>query len=853
MQPSSKAIQKRNQPSALRRLPLAAAIYFALSSTAFAQDAALENEPETDAPAQAQPASKKKATTLGTVTVSAQKREENLQRVPISINAIGAVKLDALNISDFGAAMAILPAVSFDTGEGGSTTPFMRAVANGENGNHSGPQPSVGVYIDEQPITTIGGLLDVHLYDINRVEALAGPQGTLFGASSQAGTIRIITNKPDTSAFAAGYSFELNSVSHGGNGYIAEGFVNVPISKSAALRVVAWDEHDAGYIDNVEGTRTYPGWDDLSGGHGTINNSAVAEDDYNDVDTKGARAALKINLGENWTVTPEVMTQTQKTHGNFAMDPEIGDLKIQKWFPEEYDDHFTQSALTVQGKIGNFDLTYAYTHLNRNIDSVSDYSDYAFWYDAYYQEYYTSQGYANYYGELFVDDNGNFINPSQLIAGRDDYTKTSHELRISSPQENRFRFIAGYFWQEQEHKILQNYTLAGDFATAYSVTGWPDTLWLTNQLRQDQDSAFFGEISYDFTDKLTVTGGMRWYHYDNSLKGFFGFSANWSEKYGEFQCFSDEQFQGAPCVNLDDAVKNNDSIGRVNATYTINDSKLVYLTWSQGFRPGGVNRSNPTGQSPVYQPDILTNYEFGWKTSWADNTLTFNGAIFQENWEDMQFGFIPPGGAGLTVIRNAGSSRIRGFEADLNWAITYNFVLTGGLALYDGKLTTDYCGFNDAEGNPVTSCPAGTYNPDDDEFVDGPAAPKGTQLPVTARYKGNLTGRYTFDVGGLEAYVQGVLTFEGDRRSYLEDADAELYGDLDGYSLFDLSAGIRKNNWSLDVFVKNVFDERNQLSRFAGCVFACVLPDLVSEYPNGQQYLITGQPTTFGIRFSQEF
>ena len=187
--------------------------------------------------------------------------------------------------------------------------------------------------MDEQPITTIGGLLDIHMYDIDRVEALAGPQGTLFGASSQAGTIRIITKKPDPSAFAAGYSFELNSISHGGNGHVAEGFVNAPISDNAAIRVVAWDQQDAGYIDNVEGTRTYPGWDALSGGNGTINNSAVAGDDYNDVSTTGARAALKINFGENWTVTPEVMSQKQTTNGNFAMDPELGDLKIQNGFP----------------------------------------------------------------------------------------------------------------------------------------------------------------------------------------------------------------------------------------------------------------------------------------------------------------------------------------------------------------------------------------------------------------------------------------------------------------------------------------------------------------------------------------
>ena len=527
MQPSRKANPKRKHPTALNKLPLAVAICFAISSAAFARSD--PSAPDQDTSTTKARSTPKKTATLATVTVTAQKREENLQKVPISIDAIGEVKLEAMHITAFSEAIKLLPAVSFDKGESGSSTPYIRGVASGENGNHSGPQPSVGVYLDEQPITTIGGLLDIHVYDIDRVEALAGPQGTLYGASSQAGTLRIITKKPDPSAFAAGYAFEVNSVSHGGNGHIAEGFLNAPISPSAAIRIVAWDEYDAGYIDNVLGTRTFPNWDAASGGHGTIDNAAVAKKDYNDVTTRGARAALKLDFGENWTVTPAIMTQSQKTNGSFAMDPVIGDLKIQRWFPEQIDDRFTQAALTVQGKIGNFDLSYTYTHLKRDIDSDSDYTDYSFWYDAGYYE----AGKPSYY----YDDNGDFINPSQLIHGKDGYKKSSHELRISSPQDNRLRFIAGYFWQDQSHDILQQYHTAGDLASAFEVPGWPDTLWLTNQLRKDHDEAFFGEISYDITDKLTATGGMRFFKYDNSLKGFFGFGAGYSSHFGEALCF----------------------------------------------------------------------------------------------------------------------------------------------------------------------------------------------------------------------------------------------------------------------------------------------------------------------------
>jgi outer membrane receptor protein involved in Fe transport len=838
----------------LRKLPLAVAVYCALSGLAVGQE---QPAPESEN-TQAKPADKG-SPTLGAVTVTAQKREENLQKVPISIQVLGDEKLKQMSANDFDDYSKLLPSISFDRGEGGTSVPYMRGVASGENNNHSGPQPSVGVYLDEQPVTTIGGVLDVHLYDIERVEALAGPQGTLYGASSEAGTIRIITKKPDPSGFAAGYSFEMNQVSHGGAGHVAEAFVNFPLTEHAALRMVAWDKKDAGYIDNIPSSRTFPGWDDLSGGHGTAVNDALAEDDYNDVSTRGGRAALRIDLSENWTITPQIMSQRTEGDGNFAMDPVAGDLKIRKYFPEFFNDRFTQSALTVQGKIGNFDLTYAWTHLSRDIDSSADYSDYSFWYDAYYQEYYTSQGKPNYFSEYFTDDFGNFINPGQYIVGRDEYQKTSHELRLASPTEWRFRFLVGAFWQQQNHNILQDYRINGLNANV-SVPFWQGSFWLTNQVRHDHDEAWFGEMSYDITDRLTATAGMRWYKYDNDLKGFYGFSDVYSSTYGIARCFSPERLNGGPCINLDSGVKASDHIGRFNLTWQATDSKMVYVTWSEGFRPGGINRNDRPPNPPSYLADTLTNKELGWKTGWFNNRLTWNGALFQEDWKNIQFSFIPPGGNGLTILRNAGGARIRGFESDLSWAATYNLSITAGVAFYNSKLTTDYCGFNDADGNPLTDCPPGTIvdigdplDPTDDEVLDETPAPAGTQLPVTAKFKGNLVARYVFDWMGGEGYVQGAVVHEGERRSYLVEADNQAFGDLPAYELFDFSAGFKRGNWSLDFYVKNAFDKRAELGRYAQCVSACLTPGLVSDYPDGQRYVITNQPRTFGVRFSQEF
>src|SRR5215212_3598157 len=197
------------------------------------------------------------------IIITATKREENLQNVPINVIAIGTRRLDQLNISNFEDYTKQLPSVSFLTTQPGVTTVYMRGVsaAGGTNaeGNHSGPLPQVGTYLDEQPVTTIGGTLDIHIYDIARIESLSGPQGTLYGASSEAGTIRIITNKPELGKTYGRVDGELNSVAHGGIGGKLEGMINLPVAPRIAFRASAFYQRDAGYIDNVFGERTYCG------------------------------------------------------------------------------------------------------------------------------------------------------------------------------------------------------------------------------------------------------------------------------------------------------------------------------------------------------------------------------------------------------------------------------------------------------------------------------------------------------------------------------------------------------------------------------------------------------------------
>lgn len=817
MQRSKSGVPRRAR---FRRLPLSVAVCLAMGQAAFAQEAEQPAAPQDQ-----------EARTLETVVVTAQKRAENLQKVPISIQAIGTEQLEQQFVADFDDYAKMIPSLSYGTAGGGVFSGpgfvqvYMRGVASGGDGNHSGSQPSVGMYLDEQPITTIQGSLDIHMYDIERVEALAGPQGTLYGASSQAGTVRIITRKPDPSGFSSAYSIEASAIDGGDIGHVAEAFVNAPIRDNMAVRLVGWEKREAGYVDNVAGSRTFP----TSGI--TVDNSpgcvasptrvcaGRAEDDYNEADVYGARAALRIDLNENWTVTPQVMGQKMRAYGSRGYDPSVGDLAVTHFYPESSDDRWVQAALTVEGRIGNFDLTYAFSHLKRDVDSESDYNDYAFWYD-------TLAG----YGAYFYDNDGALINPSQYIQAVDGYRKRSHELRIASPADRRVRFVAGLFWQQQEHDILQRYRI-DNLADSLEVGGWPDTIWLTAQERRDRDQAIFGEVSFDLTDRLTLTAGMRWFEADNSLKGFFGFGSGFSGSTGEAACFSPERFHGAPCTNLDKRVKENDSIGRLNLTWNISDTKLVYATWSEGYRPGGINRR---GTIPPYSSDFLTNYEFGWKTTWGDNRLSFNGAVFRQDWEDFQFSYL--GQQGLTEIRNAAQAQIDGLELELNWAATYNFTLTGGFAWYDARLTENYCGTLDANNQPVTECSDPNWGFD--------RAFAGSRLPITPRFKGALTGRYVWDVADGEAYFQTSLFHQGDRTTDLREVERQLLGDLDAYTMVDLSAGFRRNNWKVDVFLNNAFDERAELARFSQCAAATC---------GFQPYTVVAQPRTLGVRFSQEF
>ncbi|HVJ65448.1 MAG TPA: TonB-dependent receptor [Bdellovibrionota bacterium] len=736
---------------------------------------------------------------LQEMVVTAQKRSENLQDVPISIQALGSERLEALQVSDTTDYVKFMPSVSAPTGAPGFSNFYMRGVASGENNNHSGPLPSVGVYLDEQPVTTITGPLDIHIYDIARVEVLAGPQGTLYGASSQAGTIRIITNKPSTAGFEASYDLEVNHVAHGEIGYAAEGMINQPLGDRAAVRLVAWAQHDAGYIDNVPGSFVFPT------GNIAVNNASQVEDDYNEVDIYGARAALKIDLDENWTVTPTLMGQRTEADGGFAADPSLGDYKVRRYYPEGVDDKWGQAALTIEGKIGNFDLLYAGAHMRRWIDTDSDYSDYSYFYDV-------TAG----YGAYTTDNAGNFINTSQYIQGRDYFKKTSHEFRIASPAENRFKVVAGVFYQKQTHNIEQRYRI-DNLQDLIEIPGWFDTLWLTKQLRTDRDYAVFADATFDITDQFSIGGGIRFFEYKNSLEGFFGFDSDFSSRTGVAACFNPTAIvRGGPCTNVDKTTKGDGHTYRVNATYKVTEDHMVYATLSTGFRPGGINRR---GTLPPYDADFLKNHEVGWKTTWLDNRLRWNGAIFYEKWDDFQFSFL--GANGLTEIRNAGKAKMKGVESDISWLVADGFTLNGAAAYTDAELNEDYV--------PDPTAP--------------PEALKGTSLPVTPKFKGNMTARYEWTWNEMDAHVQGSVVHTGSAFPDLRIPDRAVIGKLPSSTTFDFTMGVDSGSWRVSLYAKNLFDEDGQNDRFVQCASAVCT----------RVYTIPTRPRTIGLKFGQTF
>ena len=878
--------QAKNRRIVLRRsIPLAGTLLAAVPM-AYAQQASTE------------------ATGLTEVVVTAEKVAENLQNVPVSVSVLDSDTLQQLNIVDLDDYVKYSPSVEYQrsvgSSEGGNAEPgeshtFIRGVVSGGDGNHSGSQPTVGTYLDEIPVTTIDGTVDMHLYDMSRVEVLEGPQGTLFGASSESGTVRLITNKPDTSRFSAGYEATGSYIPGHSGGYELEGFVNVPITSWAAVRLVGWMEQDPGYISNVAGTdadgciangvRTFPTWAGQPAGSwvgstgqgtvapcptpttigaGSITNAPWRANNYNGAIYRGGRGALKFDAGDHWTITPAMVAQDLTTTGFFGYDPAVGDLELAHFGPESTQDSWYLTSMTVEGTYSGFDIVDASGYFKRTSHTVAEYSDYSEFYDRAYGS-----------GACWLGNEpkgsppptgpctglGSPVMPQEYVLGGGYYEKWSNEFRVSTPVDEPVRATVGVFIERQLHNIWQNYTMPGydpvsiyggngagaspnccGFADYFSIPNFGNTIWLTDEQRVDRDKAAFAQATWDITKQWSLTGGFRYYKYDNSLLGFFGYSDNY---FGN-GCTGPALVKFAPCTDLNSGVSGSGTVPKATLTFKPTSDALIYATYSKGFRPGGVNRVGGLA-NPTYAPDYLQNYEIGWKTQWF-HRLRWNGALFWENWDNFQFSFLVP--PSITAIANGGNARIKGLENELQFAVTDELMLSLNATFLDPRLTQNYCGVIG-----VTNCPAmqsyyafnfpgATKDPGGEYMWVGPQAPAGTNLPDAPKFKGNAVVRYSFaPIRDWSPFAQAAFVYQTQTSATLIVPQANEIGMQPAWGSLDLSAGAQLNKFSIQLFITNATDKRAELSRFTEA----------NPVVDNQVYIAPSQPRTIGITFAQNF
>jgi outer membrane receptor protein involved in Fe transport len=724
---------------------------------------------------------------LDEIIVTAQKRSESLQDVSISLQVLGRETLENQGVQNFEDYVALLPSVSFSGQGPGNSQIYMRGINSGGDGNNSGASPSVAVYLDNQPVTSIGRILDVHMYDIARVEAVAGPQGTLYGAGSQAGTLRIITNAPDANGFAAGYDANVSATHKGDESYSLEGFINAPLGEKAALRVAGWHAKDGGYIDNVPATTTF------TSTSFTVDNAPFVEENFNTEKNTGARAALKVDLNENWTATAKIMHQQQKTNGVWDHDPEdVGDLEVERFFVDRGEDKFTQGGIEIEGSVGSLDLIYAGSYLDRDIQYEIDYSAYSE-YSAYIPYYvcYTNGFY----------DTSTCTDPRIQYENQSKYKTETHEFRLQNDANSRLKFIAGLFYQKASHDYFNVWHIPA-ISPGQTVndnpqlSGYPlDAYFTTDQVRDEDEKAIFGEVSFDLTDQLSATVGARVFETKSTLSGAVG-----------------TVFSGSPLIDLES--QESGEVYKANLSYDINDDIKLYVTFSEGFRPGGNNRAMTSNIPGTYLSDLVTNYEFGWKTTLADGRVRFNGAIFNMDWSDIQFTRFDPAESFLGLTANASNARSRGIESDISVLASEGLTLNGAFSYIDAELTEDYI------RNLSTMA------------VEAPA---GTELPNSPKLKLTASARYERDWKGFNAFGQASFQHVGAR---FNDLFISRRQEQASYNIINLSTGLDRENWGVSVYVRNLFDERAELNRNAA--------DFDSR-------ITTNRPRTIGLGFHQRF
>lgn len=788
------------------------------------------------------------------------------------MQALTGKTLRHLNVRTLSGYLKYVPNVSSASLGPGMDVLYMRGLSDGTPNEDAqgglGYFPNVSLYLDDQPTSLPGRQLDVYAVDLNRIEVLEGPQGTLFGAGAQAGVIRYITNKPRLNTFSVNANAGYGITAHGDPNTNANATLNLPlVTSKLAARLVIYTDQRGGYINNLPATFSR-GSSDLgiryaNGGvvptnSSSINNYSLAANAINPLSYKGVRGSLLWKINDNWTALLEQTYQTMDAQGVFYEMPrgEIGaglssagrpiggqplpPLSVNLFQPSYDHDRFENTALTIRGKVGPLSLVYAGSYLDRHVQQQVDYTNYS---RGRYGYYYQCTGVS--YSSTSGQANATCYSPAAVWQDTETNTHLTQELRLSTPDSWRLRGIAGVFYEDE--KIYDNtqflYTSVPDcsptgatvncFLPLKALPGETvndpyvrnsSTSFVDDLQRTFIQKAAYTSVSFDIIPhKLTITGGIRYFDMYDSLVG---------AELSSFGCkqFSTTTYFG-PCLTPAGANLNTQNphsqvltghLGRANLNWHITPNTILYYTYSQGYRPGGFNHGSnavlpdangtPRYLSPLaYKSDLVTNNEIGWKSLWFQDRLQLNGAVYQERWDNAQTQvFCPQCGLGnVLFITNGPTYQVRGVELQLAARPIAGLTIQGSAAWNSGELVNSP---KLIDNNPASS---GFGQPITTQYVNGVAQPEqniygtaGRPLASNPPFQANLRVRYEWEIGEYVPYVQ--VGFQHQAHSQSQTGFVNSYT-MPAWTTYDASIGVSKDDWTASLVGTNITDVNKSL------------------------------------------
>ncbi len=729
------------------------------------------------------------------IIVTATKRESSIQDVPFSVNAQTQEDIErsgATNLEDLSRNVAGMSIQNLGPGQ---SQVALRGVSAGQIvRDQPGVKEQVGVYLDESVISLSLFTPDLDLYDLNRVETLRGPQGTLFGSGSVGGTIRYITNQPDASQFEGSLEGSYNTITDGSSGGHVKGMINMPLMQDTlALRVTGYHTEYGGFIDALR-----------EGGGVT--------EDVNEGERSGFRAALSMQFGPNLQVTPRIVYQSVEVNGfnrqevyNLYANPftttrptvTFGERQQFLLLDEEFSDETFLADLTVNYDMGEAALTSVTSFLNRDILVSRDASALT--------------------GSVSVDlgfPDAGVLLPSNL---RDttDLRQFTQELRLASDGDGQFQWLVGGFFSHVErvyaqrlptpgYDVVTDATLGAGTAVGAANGFGPDSPYNADLPYDISQWALFGEGSIALTDRLTATLGARWYKF-NEERSFI----------------SGGVFSNAD--NRRDSTSSDGATPRAMLSYEANDDLTFNVQASQGFRLGGVNDPlniplcSPSdvaifGGFQDYDDETSWNYEAGFKMS--NGGLTFNAAAYYNEISDLQV-TLDAGSCSSRISFNVPEAHAQGVEAEFSWrpldGLELSFAGNWTQAEFDSTVvdgSSNVIGGIE-KGNRLASVPeyqlaatAAYYFP-----LPGIGQDMEGFVAASAQHMGSRFTQPSDQVDNPRSFVHG-LPFAGALPTDATVVDLEL----DAYTIINLNAGIQNDVWGITAFVNNAADENANLA-----------------------------------------